>query len=193
MSHITCTCRRRRAASLVGRVAVVSGKQVTVAAAAAAASWSPAARRRAAAGRPGRRLWVLLHCKPREASGAASLLVTLIQKMRNVHYEVILTSNDAPRRTNTATQSQHQVQLKPRPHSRPARMPAWRAVYWSRGLAEPSHQKNKVNEATTRAGATTKHRTRRRDRLPRDRWDVSRIALAAALPVRFSRGWRAER
>ena len=87
-----------------------------VAAAAAAASWSPAARRRAAAGRPGRRLWVLLHCKPREASGAASLLVNLRGMMRVVHYEVILTSSDAPRRSQRPSiPSQHcKASSKPR-------------------------------------------------------------------------------
>ena len=97
MSHTTCTCRPRRSASRVVRVAVVSVRQVTVAAAAAAASWSPAARRRAAAGRPGRRPLVLLHCKPREASGAALLLANRNKAMRIAHYEVILTGIDAPR------------------------------------------------------------------------------------------------
>ena len=152
MIHTTCTCRPRRSASLVIRVAVVAAWQVTVAAAAAAASWSPAARRRAAAGRPGRRLWVLLHCKPREASGAASLLVNLDGAMRPVHYEAILTSIDAPRRSQRFAISQQGRPAQALAFPSPARTPAWRAVDWSRGLAEPS-QREKQRQRGHNAGA----------------------------------------
>ena len=192
MIHTTCTCRRRRSASRVGRVAVVSGKQVTVAAAAAAASWSPAARRRAAAGRPGRRPLVLLHCKPREASGAALLLANRNKAMRIAHYEVILTGIDAPRWSQRiATPSQ----LCP---AQASALFSAQDYSWveSRGLVQGTGRAKPTRETKTtrpQRGGSTKHRTPRRDRLPRDRWDVSRIALAAVLPVRLSRGWRAER
>ena len=151
-----------------------------VAAAAAAASWSPAARRRAAAGRPGRRLWVLLHCKPREASGAASLLVNLRGMMRVVHYEVILTSSDAPRRSQRPSIPSQHCKASSKPGLSPTRMPAWRAVAKVNVQVETTHCQNGRPSHRARVCSGAKHRrTPRRDRLPRDRWDVSRTALAA--------------
>ena len=139
-------------------MAVVVPRQVTVAAAAAAASWSPAARRRAAAGRPGRRLWVLLHCKPREASGAASLLVNLVLLMRVAHYEVILTCIDAPRMRQRPRHKASSARLEgARPHSRPARTPAWGAVDWSRGLVDQSQPAKSRRPQTRGLQQSTAH------------------------------------
>ena len=124
---------------------------MTVAAAAAAASWSPAARRRAAAGRPGRRPLVLLHCKPREASGAALLLANRNKAMRIAHYEVILTGIDAPRWSQRiATPSQLCPAQASALLSRPAGCLGEEPWTGPGDWQSQVNTRNKDNEATTR-------------------------------------------
>ena len=128
---------------------------MTVAAAAAAASWSPAARRRAAAGRPGRRPLVLLHCKPREASGAASLLANRVGAMRVTHYDVILTSIDASGAPAARIASQLFVS------SSSLGLLSAQADVWvkSRGLVQRTGRAKSTRlTRPQRARATTKHR-----------------------------------
>ena len=98
------------------------------------------------------------------------------------HFDQYRCASDAPAAlTCKPTQS-------PARASGSARMPARRAVDWSRGLLYFDIQANgHKRRPRARPRVAAKHRrTPRRDRLPRDRWDVSRIALAAALAVRFN-------